>query len=157
MSKNKIALKQVGLQITAALLATILLSSCDTGPPVLHNPKPKIPENQLMIRVMIVPHGRHVRIFARTPFRIMSADNSRQLLDEDNYTISKGAEITAIPGGIRIGRLKIIAEAARLVPLTNEPIQVYEIVPHSYRGELLIYRNEIDNTVDVVNEVGLED
>jgi len=157
MPKNKIALKQTGLQITAALFAILLLSSCDTGPPVLHNPKLKIPENQLMIRVMIVPHGRHVRIFARTPFRVMSADNSRQLLDEDNYTISKGAEITAIPGGIRIGRLKIITEAVRLVPLTNEPIQVYEIVPHSYRGELLIYRNEIDNTVDVVNEVGLED
>ncbi len=150
------------IRLICAIIACMALAGCTNSCRGIRTPdeytKPTIPESQVKIRVMIVPHGRHTRIFCDAPFKVYSADEQRRSLSEDSYVIRKGAEITATMDGIKVGTLLFKGNAFRLVPQTGNPITVYESERDRkrYFGELIIYRNEIDMTVDVVNIVGLE-
>ena len=149
-------------RLLCTMLACMFLAGCTESCRSIRTPddyaRPDIPESQVDIRVMIVPHGRHTRIFCDAPFKVYSADDSRRCLSDDAYVIRTGAEIIATADGVQIGMLLFKGNDFRIVPTTTNPITVYESEHDKkrYYGELVIYRNEIDMTVDVVNVVGLE-
>lgn len=131
-----------------------LALSCHRGPTVLHNP-PQTEENQLKIRVAIV-RGRVVKIQSASPFRIYDVDGKTPAIEDVPYKISTLSAIMAEPSGMRIGGLQVSMNACRIVPQTPNPITVYEVEERSYYGDLFLYKNH-DGTIDVINEVGLED
>ncbi len=150
------------IRLICVIITCMMISGCTNSCRGIRTPdeyaKPTIPEGQVKIRVMIVPHGRHTRIFCDAPFKVYSADKQCRSLSEDSYVIRNGAEINATSDGIKIGTLLFKGNDFRIIPQTSNPITVYES-EHDlkrYFGELIIYRNEIDMTVDVVNIVGLE-
>ncbi len=149
------AAQLIALGCIAALLASVALS-CSQGPTVLYNPEPRTEENQLTIRVAIV-RGRTIKILSPAAFHICDIEGKSPAAIKDTpYRITSVSAIRATPGGISIGSELVPMKACRIVPQTPYPIAVYEVEEHWYYGELYLYRND-DGTIDVVNEVGLED
>jgi stage II sporulation protein D len=141
------------------LLATFVLSSCGTYR-AIHNPVTS-EENQLKVRVAIVSHGRNVKIQSAGGFRICGMDGKTPAVEDKPYSVSTLSVINASADGIMIGKLGVPLKECRIVPQEGASIIVYELKEGErdpqYYGELYVYRNDKDNTVDVVNEVGLED
>jgi len=149
----------IAVGIIVFLLGTFVLSSCGTYAP-LHNPN-RSAENQLKIRVAIVSHGRNIKIQSAEPFRIYRMESDTAAAQDTPYTITTLSVINATPEGIMIGSLSVPLPECRIVPREGAAVTVYEVLQNGnerkYYGNLYLYRNDKDNTVDVVNEVGLED
>ena len=149
----------IAVGVIVFLMGTFVLSSCK-GQPALHNPR-KSEENQLKIRVAIVSHGRNIKIQSVDPFRIYRLEADSPAVQDAPYKITNLSVINASPEGIMIGSLNVPLAACRIVPREGAAITVYEVQENNkerkYYGNLFLYKNDRDNTVDVVNEVGLED
>jgi stage II sporulation protein D len=138
------------------LMGTLVLSSCGRQPAV-HN-RGRGEENQLKIRVAIVSHGRNIKIQSTEPFRIYRMDSDTPAMQDTIYKITTLSVMNATPEGMQVGSLNIPLPECRIVPREGAAITVYEVEQNKkFYGNLFLYRNERDGTIDVVNEVGLED
>lgn len=153
------AAQLIAMGLIVFLLVTFVLSSCGTYR-AIHNPVTS-EENQLKVRVAIVSHGRNVKIQSNGGFRIYNMDGKTAAVEDKPYQVSTLSVINASADGVMIGKLSVPLKECRIVPDDGTAIVVYELKEGDkdpqYYGELYVYRNDKDNTVDVVNEVGLED